>query len=68
LRIIRESTLEIPVQVNGKLRGRITVAAAATQPEIEKAALACEAARPFLEGKVVKKTVYVPKKMVNLVV
>jgi leucyl-tRNA synthetase len=65
--LLEELTIEIPVQVNGKLRGRITVPAAATQAEIEAAARACESVKPFLAGQTIKKTVYVPKKMVNLV-
>src|SRR5439155_1215719 len=44
--LLIEATLEIPVQVNGKLRDRIAVNADATQEEIEKAALACEKIKP----------------------
>jgi leucyl-tRNA synthetase len=66
--LLVEDMLEIPVQVNGKLRGRVTVAAGATQAEIEAAARACESAQPFLAGKTVKKVIVVPKKLVNLVV
>ena len=66
--LLVESTLEIPVQVNGKLRGRITVPADLPQAELEAAALACPDAQPFLEGKTVKKIIVVPKKLVNIVV
>jgi leucyl-tRNA synthetase len=66
--LLVESTLEIPVQVNGKLRDRITVAADATQQQIESAALAAEKVKPMLEGKSVKKIIIVPKKLVNIVV
>ncbi len=66
--LLVESTLEIPVQVNGKLRGRITVAADLPQAQLEAAALACPDAQPFLEGKTVKKIIVVPKKLVNIVV
>ena len=62
-----EDTLEIPVQVNGKLRDRIVVPAAATEKEIEAAALACERLKPFLTGKSIKKIVVVPKRLVNIV-
>ncbi len=64
--LLVEDTLEIPVQVNGKLRDRITVAATATDKEIETAALACEKIKPFLEGKTIKKVIVVPKKLVNI--
>ena len=60
--------MEIPVQINGKLRDRIVVSANATQAEIEAAALASDKVKQFLEGKPIKKTIIVPKKLVNLVV
>lgn len=66
--LLAESEVEIPVSVNGKLRGRIKVPATATPAELETAALACAEAKPFLDGKTVKKIIVVPKKMVNLVV
>jgi leucyl-tRNA synthetase len=65
--LLAEDTLEIPVQVNGKLRDRITVPASATPQELEAAALACEKVKPFIEGKTVKKIIVVPKKLVNIV-
>jgi leucyl-tRNA synthetase len=63
-----EDTLEIPVQVNGKLRDVIRMPATATQQDIEAAALKAEKAQPFINGKVVKKVIVVPKKLVNVVV
>ncbi|HUR46156.1 MAG TPA: leucine--tRNA ligase, partial [Candidatus Saccharimonadales bacterium] len=65
--LLVEATLEIPVQVNGKLRDKIVVPTAATQSEIESAAMACEKIKPFLEGKAIKKVIVVPKKLVNIV-
>jgi leucyl-tRNA synthetase len=62
-----EETVEIPVQVNGKLRDRITVASNATPEQLETAALACEKVRAFLEGKTVRKTIVLPGKLVNIV-
>ncbi len=66
--LLVEDTLEIPVQVNGKLRDVIRVPATATQQEIESAALKAEKAQPFIAGKTVKKIIVVPKKLVNIVV
>jgi leucyl-tRNA synthetase len=63
-----EDTVEIPVQVNGKLRDKIVVAAAATQEQVQQAALASEKVQSFLEGKPVKKIIYVPRRLLNLVV
>ncbi|MBI3413998.1 MAG: leucine--tRNA ligase [Verrucomicrobia bacterium] len=65
--LLVEDTLEIPVQVNGKLRDRIVVAATATPAELEAAALACEKVQPFLAGKTIKKVIVVPAKLVNIV-
>ena len=66
--LLVEATLEIAVQVNGKLRDRITIAADATASEIEAAALAAEKVKPFLEGKTILKIIVVPKKLVNIAV
>jgi leucyl-tRNA synthetase len=66
--LLVEDTLEMPVQVNGKLRDVIRVAAGASQAEIEAAALKVEKAQPFLAGKTVRKIIVVPKKMVNILV
>jgi leucyl-tRNA synthetase len=66
--LLVENTLEIPVQVNGKLRDVIRVPAAATQQEIEASALNAEKVQAFIAGKSVKKIIVVPKKLVNIVV
>ncbi len=66
--LLVEDTLELPVQVNGKLRGRITVPATATEEELKAAALACDKVKPFLEGKTIRKIIVVPKRLVNIVV
>jgi leucyl-tRNA synthetase len=65
--ILVEDTLEIPVQVNGKLRDVIKVPATATQADLEAAAKASEKAQPFLAGKTIKKVIVVPKKLVNII-
>ena len=63
-----EDEIEIPVQVLGKLRGRIKVPVAATPAEMESAAKACADIAKFLEGKTIVKVIAVPKRMVNFVV
>ncbi len=63
-----EDTLEIPVQINGKLRDKIVVPTNASPAEIEAAALVSEKVKTFLEGQSIKKVIYVPKRLVNIVV
>jgi leucyl-tRNA synthetase len=63
-----EDTVEYPVQVNGKVRGRITVAANADADTLEAAALADEKVRAFLAGATPKKVIVVAGRLVNLVV
>lgn len=59
--------LLIVVQVNGKLRDRITVAADAEDEAIKATALAAEGANKFLEGKTIRKVILVKNKLVNIV-
>ncbi|MGV3774284.1 MAG: leucine--tRNA ligase [Verrucomicrobiales bacterium] len=66
--LLVEDTVELPVQVNGKLRDKIIVSSSATVAEIEKAALACDGLKPYLEGKSIKKVIVVPKRVVNIAV
>ncbi|HEX5245299.1 MAG TPA: leucine--tRNA ligase, partial [Tepidisphaeraceae bacterium] len=63
-----ESTLELPVQVNGKLRDKITVPADADEETILKTAESAEKVKVWLNGKVLRKRLYVAGKLVNLVV
>ena len=66
--LLVETDMELPVQVNGKLRDVIRMPVDATAAEIEAAALKAEKAQPFIAGKTVKKVIVVPRKMVNVVV
>jgi leucyl-tRNA synthetase len=63
-----EDEIEIPVQVNGKLRSVVVVPAAATEDRIKQAALADDKVRAAIAGKQVAKVIVVPKKLVNIVV
>jgi len=63
-----EDTVEYPVQVNGKVRGRITVPADADADAVEAAALADEKVQTFLAGATPKKVIVVGGRLVNLVV
>jgi len=62
-----QDEIELVVQVNGKLRGSITVSASATKEQIEEIALATEAAQKHMEGRPAKKIVVVPGRLVNIV-
>jgi leucyl-tRNA synthetase len=66
--LTRADTIEIPVQVNGKLRARLTVPADIDQAALQAAALADERVRPLLEGKQVRRVIVVPGKLVNIVI
>ncbi len=65
---LKEEKLEIPVQVNGKVRGRVTVAADAAEDAIREAALADENVQRHLEGKQVVKVIVPGGKLVSIVV
>jgi leucyl-tRNA synthetase len=66
--VLVENALEIPVQINGKLRDRIVVCAEATAAEVETAARASEKIKQLLGAQTVKKVIVVPKRLVNIVV
>jgi leucyl-tRNA synthetase len=64
---VEESVIEIPIQINGRVRGRIAVAANANNSEIEQIALADPKVKKYLEGSQVRKVIIVPKKLINIV-
>jgi leucyl-tRNA synthetase len=65
---LEEEKLLIIVQVNGKVRGKITVPADVTQERIETDALSDSKVASLLDGKKVQRVVYVPRRLVNIVV
>jgi leucyl-tRNA synthetase len=65
---LKRASVEIVVQVNGKLRGRVTVPADADEATVREAALSDANVRRFVEGKPVRKFVYVAGKLANVVV
>jgi leucyl-tRNA synthetase len=66
--LAKEEELEIPVQINGKLRSRVLVSADATEETVLERALADEKVQAAIAGKQIVKKIYVPGKLVNLVV
>ena len=63
-----DDTVEVPVQINGKVKARIDVATDATKDDLEAAALADERVADLVAGKNVVKVIAIPGRMVNLVV
>ncbi|OGC10865.1 hypothetical protein A3D23_04300 [candidate division WOR-1 bacterium RIFCSPHIGHO2_02_FULL_53_26] len=66
--LIKESEMTIPIQVNGKLRETVVVPAEAGEDEIKSKAQESEKIKAFTSGKQVVKVIYVPKKLLNIVV
>jgi len=64
----KEDMIELPVQINGKVRDRITVPAEAGEEEIKAAALASVVVQKYLEGKEPKKVIVANKRLVSIVV
>jgi leucyl-tRNA synthetase len=65
--LLKDDTIEIPVQISGKLRGRVVVAADADAAAIENAARSDERIAALLAGKTVRKVVVIPGKLINFV-
>ncbi len=65
--LLKDDEIEVPVQINGKLRGRVLVPAEAGRDQIEAAALADERIVALINGKPIRKTIVVPGKLVNIV-
>ncbi len=64
---LTDSHVTLPVQINGKLRGTITVASAASQDDVLRTALADPKIQGWVSDRVPRKVVYVPGRLVNLV-
>jgi leucyl-tRNA synthetase len=67
-KLLVDDTVEVPIQVNGKVRSRVTVAADASKEDLESAALADDKIVAALDGGEPKKVIVVPGRMVNVVV
>ncbi|WP_418124028.1 leucine--tRNA ligase [Variovorax sp. 160MFSha2.1] len=63
-----QDEIELMLQVNGKLRGKLSVPAGASKDEIEKLALACDDFVAFAEGASAKRVIVVPGRLVNVVI
>jgi len=63
----RDDMMEIAVQINGRVRGRLVVPSSAGREELERAALADPKVRKHLENSVIRRVIVVPNKLVNIV-
>jgi leucyl-tRNA synthetase len=66
--LAKEEEIEIPVQVNGKLRGKVLVPAESDEELVVQRALADEKIKAVIAGKQIVKKIFVPGKLLNLVV
>ena len=66
--LAKEDLIELPVQVNGKVRGHVQLALGTAKEELERLALANEKVQPFLAGKHVVKVIAIVDRLVNIVV
>jgi len=66
--LAQRDELEIPIQVNGKLRSRVVASAEVTEDELRTAALNDEKIQALIDGQKVVKVIVVPQRLVNVVV
>ena len=66
--LARSEELEIPVQVNGKLRSRLITSPEVSEAELKAAALADDKVKALIDGREIVKVVVVPKRLVNVVI
>ena len=65
--LLKEDSITIAVQVNGKRRSELTISLDASKDEIEKAALELDGVQKMIDGKNIRKIIVVPQKIVNIV-
>jgi len=66
--IVQESTIEIPIQINGKVRDIIIIEKDAPKDEAIKKAKSSEVIKSYIEGNSIYKEIYIPQKVINFVV
>ena len=67
-KLVVEGTVEVVVQVSGRTRSKVMVGRDAPEAEVLKAATADATTRRFIEGKETRKVIYVPNRLINIVV
>ena len=66
-KLVEESEYELVIQINGKMRDKILASKSLKQPEIEKLVLERELVKKYIEGKSVKKIIFIPNRLINVV-
>ncbi len=66
--LAEEGEYDLIIQINGKMRDKIRVSKKLERPEIEKLAMASDAVKKYTDGKEVKKIIFVPNRLINIVV
>jgi leucyl-tRNA synthetase len=64
----REDTVELPIQINGRLRSKLIASITASKEELEETALADPKVRKHIGEGVIRKVIIVPRKLINIVV
>ncbi len=67
-KLITEETIQLVIQINGKVRDKITVKTDISEKEAQKLAKSQEKMQKWLEGKEIRKIIFVPKKLINIVI
>jgi len=65
--LLKQSTVTIPVQVNGKVRGTLQIAAASSQEQVEQAARELANVAQYLAKAELQKTIFIPDRLINFV-
>jgi leucyl-tRNA synthetase len=66
--LLKEETINLVVQINGKVRDAISMKAGRSEEEVKKLVLTSEKIKKYIEGQAVKKFIYIPGRIVNIVV
>ncbi|MFZ5982136.1 MAG: leucine--tRNA ligase, partial [Patescibacteria group bacterium] len=66
--LVKDEEIEMVIQINGKVRGKMTVGAEISEDEAREKAMSDERMKPYLEGKEIKKVIFVKGKLINFVV
>ena len=67
-KLISKETIQLVIQINGKVRDKITVKTDISEKEAQELAKSQEKMQKWLEGKEIRKIIFIPKKLINIVI